>query len=768
MKHISRAFIAIMLAVLTATLLPVQVFADTPDYISEVKVYQGSYDKATEEGFTILNGDDGKPVDLNQGSGSTDTGAKGNKKVYLGYKTTNKRSEAITDLALMNMKGGYDVKEYELLMESQMKEQIIPFVEDFQAAIDEYRTNYNSSNTTNKQRAQYSHDMLNKLTDDDCGGAGLGDLLLNETKYEMGDEAYSKLSDEEKKSHADILTIIAQANGQATLLFENLITRAADTNSDTWMERFAGTTYDNLMELYTGSPSDVAKKLAKAYDDDAQTVLGLVSKFRAELESYDDAVEIVNNTDYEALGNIVNSFYNLDEKATKEEFEKAYDEYVKAQNEMTAYYNAVETVAVYNYLEDTDYEDGTLLDFFLMSDEDFEDDITVLYPLVASFTKGQRAGLEFVSLKEMIVMSLTDSSAYQEYQIKNMEPVSIYEGVDRAIYEKGGVALTSDALRSDAMSKVMEENEKSMGGLTIALIAITCFSAASFIASASIAAYMFKVSNYWAREVAFVKDCTKGTKLAGWKLADFFNDPELNQGLSRGDYETLSTKAMNISSANGKICAGLATGFCVAMIVLSAVTIYINYKDMKAYYNVDFTPIPHYMVDEKDLVGYNEKGERIVLKNQAAYYKAVESNRKKGDDYFNDIDTCADMNGCVNPQWLALYAAKNEAMEPILADSFKVVVGDTAVPQGYETGIHMFGESAAFNLNNKLYCWNQKAKSIMVYYKVDKTAVTTTGSNFSGGMLALAGGGGLLLGAAVTALGMTATRKRKENSAVTV
>ena len=767
MKYLSRTIIAIILAVLTATLLPVQVFADTPDYISEIKVYQGSFDKAAEEGFTILNGDDGKPVDLNQGSGSTDTGAKGNKKVFLGYKTTKKRSEAITDLALMNMKGGYDVKEYELLMESQMKEQIIPFVEDFQAAIDEYRTNYNSSNTTNKQRAQYSHDMLNKLTDDDCGGAGLGDLLLNKTKYELGDEAYNKLSDEEKKNHADILTIIAQANGQATLLFENLITRAADTNSDTWLERFAGTTYDNLMELYSGSPSDIAKKLAKAYDDDAQTILKLVSKFRAELESYDDAVEIVNKTDYEALGNIVNNFYNLDEKATKEEFEKAYDEYVKAQNEMTAYHNAVETVAVYNYLEDTDYEDGTLLDFFLMSDEDFEDDITVLYPLVASFTKGQRAGLEFVSLKEMIVMSLTDSSAYQEYQIKNMEPVSIYEGVDRAIYEKGGVALTSDALRSDAMSKVMEESEKSMGGLTIALIAITCFSAASFIASASIAAYMFKVSKYWAREVAFVKDCTKGTKIAGWKLADFFNDPELNQGLSRGDYETLSTKAMNISSANGKICAGLATGFCVAMIVLSAVTIYINYKDMKAYYNVDFTPIPHYMVDKKDLIGYNAKGEEIVLKNQAAYYKAAQSNRKEGDSYYKNIDTCADMNGCVNPQWLALYVARNNEESPILANSFKVVVGSTTIPEGYKTGIHFFGEKAAFNLNDKRYCWNQKAKSVMVYYKTDSIAAGTTGSNFTTGSIALAGGGGILLGAAAAALGMN-FKKRKDNATQTV
>ena len=88
-------------------------------------------------------------------------------------------------------------------------------------------------NAENKARAQYVHDALNKLTDDDCGDTGLGDLLLKETKYEMGDKAYDALSDEEKKEHADILTIISQANGKATLTMENLLTRAADDEEDT-------------------------------------------------------------------------------------------------------------------------------------------------------------------------------------------------------------------------------------------------------------------------------------------------------------------------------------------------------------------------------------------------------------------------------------------------------------------------------------------------------------------------------------------------------
>jgi hypothetical protein len=212
----------------------------------------------------------------------------------------------------------------------------------------------------------------------------------------------------------------------------------------------------------------------------------------------------------------------------------------------------------------------------------------------------------------------------------------------------------------------------------------------------------------------------------------------------------------------------LSVGFAVAMIALAAVTTYLSYRDMKAKYNVDFTPIPHYMVEEKDITVTNEAGEKIVIKNQSAYYKAVESNRKKGDSYFDDIDTCADMNGCVNPQWLALYAAKNEAMSPILASSLKVVVGSSTVPEGYETGIHMFGEKAAFNLNDKHYCWNQSAKSIMVYFKVDKTAASsagTTGSNFTGGVVALTGVAGIAFGALVSGMAVSYMNKKKGKKA---
>ena len=150
MSRISKVLIALILAILTAMTLPAQVFAAGTDekYISEVQIGVGKSASEAEESlkdYEILKDDKGNYVDLNKNAGATGIGGKGNRVVYLGFKKTANEKEAITDLAVMNMKGGYSVEDYEALMESQMKDQIIPFVESFVSAIEEYRANCKSS-----------------------------------------------------------------------------------------------------------------------------------------------------------------------------------------------------------------------------------------------------------------------------------------------------------------------------------------------------------------------------------------------------------------------------------------------------------------------------------------------------------------------------------------------------------------------------------------------------------------------------------------------
>ena len=170
------------------------------------------------------------------------------------------------------------------------------------------------------------------------------------------------------------------------------------------------------------------------------------------------------------------------------------------------------------------------------------------------------------------------------------------------------------------------------------------------------------------------------------------------------------------------------------------------------------------MIDEKDLIGYNSKGEKIVLKNQSAYYKAILCNRTEKDEMYSTLDNVGDLNGDVGQQWLALYAERNNNNQPILADSLKVLVNDDKVPSGYTTGIHFFGTTAAENLNNTMYVWNSSAPKVYVYFKTEEAASAgAEGSSFTWGYFALAAGAGLLIGAVVTAVCMTAARKKKKD-----
>ena len=799
MKNLPRALIALILAILTATVIPVQVFAGSTDekYISQVQIGVGKNSAEAEkalEGYEILKDDSGNYVDLNKNAGTTNIGGKGNRVVYMGFKRTADSKEAITDLAVMNMKGGYSVEDYEALMESQMKEQIIPFVESFLVAVKEYRDNYNSSYSSNKHRANYIHDALNKLTDDDCGGAGLGDLLLNETKYEMGDAAYNQLSDNEKKQHADILTIIAQSNGNATLMLENLLTRAADTNGNNWTDRFVDISYDDLLDQTGLAPSKAVKQLAKEYDDSAMLILQVWDAFRDELLNADTAKERLEKTDAEEIDKSTEVINNFELGNSDSEYLRDYAEAtVNTENETELLTNRINDICNKEYLESIEYEDGTLYDFFTQEKETIEEDITVLYPLVAALSDGQKAGLEFVTLSTLVSIAGTKGSDYSDDLIDKLETVSIYEGVERAVYEKGGVALTSEAFRDKA--KLLEASQSSsdfpFSWWTILSAGTALACAAAFFTSLGIRIYSNKqipglkaaIASSDARITAFNNNSRKFIADAVKKLdakntestytwAQYHKDcdqirldKEALEKTIQQENEATNESISRLSSRSS-VCGKLAIGFGIAMIIIIGITIYFTYQDMLNRYKVAYTPIPKFMIDEKDLIGHNARGEKIVLKNQAAYYRAVLCNRANSAEYYKAVGIVADLNGDVGKQWLALYTESNENNNPILASSLKAVLNSTEIPAGYTTGIHMFGTDTAENLNNPLYVWNSSAPKVFVYFKTEDTSTSTAASNFSAGNLVLSGVIGMAAGIIVVMIGSKAVKRKKEEKTI--
>ena len=797
MKKLSMTVMACLLALMIAVLSPLTVFVSAAEnthnngkYISEVRVGMGeSADEAAASlaGYTILS-EKGLPVDLNQKAGGG-WGSKGEKVVYLGYKTTDSEADAITDLAVMNMKGGYSVQEYEALFDSYIKEQIEPLIDRLSAALEEYRVNYGSENESNRQRAVYVHDALNKLIDDDTE-KGLGDLLLNRTKYEMGGEAYDELSDTMKNNTADIVTILCQANGTATLTLENLIARAADTSDDTWIDRFAATTYDDLIEDTGLFPTDAEIELVRLYDDDARKILASWNDLRNFLADYEEAAETIDGFDVEAAqrraAELEEFINNFDEsRDSQAELLRAMAEHLELTTQITKVMNAIKLVGVHDFLYDTGYGNGTLLDFFSRSPEKVE--LTELYPLAASLSRGQKAGLDFISLLELITIAMTDGAYYNSEELENIDAASIYEGVDRGIYQKGGVALTTQALRDNAMNQTMDERAM-LGSLTIVSTVVT---GAAFIAFAGslIGKHYYNTSIHnLSVDIKDAYDTLSGaskdffSELSKTKavLSDtYYSNESLGlEWIDVGD-ESISIEEFKetvdnfnkwnaekaVAQSRNAMCKYLGIGFGVALFILTAFSVYSAYSDLVNYYNVEYTPIPRYMVDEKDITAYNAMGEKIFIKNQTAYYKAAECNRMGSDEMYGSVGIYADLNGDVGSQWLALYSVKQEPAAPILAGSLKAVVGKNDLPAEYTTGIHMFGSTSAFNLNSNMYVWNGEAPSVYVYFNVDSAAKrSAAGSLFAGGGGALAGGIGFVVGALAVVLIMSARKKSEEES----
>ena len=853
MKSIFKCIIAAALAVLIAAQIPVQAASKTVSegkYISEIKLGFGKNSEEAEaalDGYEILKDANGNYVDLNRNAGTTNYGGKGNKVVYLGYIRTTSDKDAITDLATMNMQGGYKIEDYRDLMEAQMSAQILPFVEGFIAAIKEYRENYHSSNPENKARAVAVHDALNKLLDEDCDEAGLGDLLLNETKYEMGDAKYNALSESEKKKHADIVTIVQQAHGNAVLLMENLIIRACDTNEDTWIDRFLNTTYyDLLREEGYGLGSNKGKKaLDLLYYDDAMKIVDMWDAFNEILNSFDEsAVALSKVLDAEIPEPGIDLQNTTIMNATDQELEAYANETTNLIQTVDLTATEYENVMIGPYLDSIDYKNGTLLDFFKQPADTIKDDITVLYPLVASLTEGQRAGLECITLIDLIIFALTDENGYKEFDLKTDLPYSIYAGVDRGIYDYDNVALTSDAIREGKTG--LDQNiddgfalsmwTKIMAGLTAASAVGMGASVVFYVRSARLIQSLEKQLETMNKNLkAFIApdssplgnlstklwEANRSVKMIQSQIAlyegliideestaiKWYHSEERKAQIRaetkvkvaeyRGKLKTLEIKLNKVEpqyklyeslmkdtkaeisareaaiaskksqiATRSRLSKGLMAGSTILTLAIAGFTAYMVYKDYKAMadrYKVTFTVIPRYMIDSKDLVSYNDKGEKIVLKNQSAYYTAALCNRKSGDEYFETVGDVGDLNGDVGKQWLALYYEKNENKQPILVDSI-LITNKQEIPSGYQNGIHMFGTEAALNLNNNLYCWNSGAPSIFVYFKLDPIKVSATGSVFSPGTAAIFGLGGIVIGSLATALIMTLVKKKKETT----
>ena len=690
---------------------------DSKLYIKELKLAEGitaedAQKSLTDEGYFILE-KDGKPLNLNEGSASHSalSGSPEEVYVYLGFKTTTDPDEAITDMAVMNMKGGYSFEDYSKLIEQHMETKIKPFMDKFVDTIKEYRENYNKpENSVNHIKADMVRQLLNRYTDDDTDGSPIGDLLLNETKYEMGDEAYNALSDSEKKEHADIITMLLQGNLTNISMIEKLLVKAADASDDTWVDRFENASLDKLREdIEEANPNatmnDIDKILDKKYNDAAKEILNIWDDYAEICRNCEDRKDELTSESEELVEKMeeiekVDSFENMDEDQQKE----TAREIIEIQEELLEQAQDSLAVGVAEQAEKRETDDMNMREFFSQPAENFRGKkIRNLYPMISSLSAGQIAGLQFLTVADLLDAGFNNVTNLKKSldNIEDVPVVSVYEGVNRELFESGAVALTNDTLRQNAVQNMNE-------GVDIrCMIAAGCM----FLAVASAVAVPFIVSRaaMWEHNVQSL-------------LASEIDDGALlMESAETGDAGFYANKVKKL-----KIISGVLTG---AMVILIGVTVFLTISAYYDEYHIDFTPIPKYIVDETDITTINDKGEKEFMRNDTAYYRVVECNRKtmskgKYSEYYDkrigELGDYGDLNGTAGKEWLALYTVKYENAAPILADSLMVMTGadSSTPPDDYKLAIHMFGEKNAYNLqNNKLLY--REPEAVRIYFKQD-------------------------------------------------
>ena len=849
-----RTVVAVVLLLSVLAVSPLQtVFAAETQYISEVKLGYGSTPQEAaqaleKDGYSILTyGDSYKNAkveekyqtyaDLNQGGGST---FKNNVVVYMGYKTTTDKNEAITDISLMNMKGGYSFTEYDKLMDQYKTSQIKPLVDRLLVTVNEYRTNYNTGEGANKDKAVLMHDVMNMFRDDDTG-SGLGDLLLEKTKDEYTDEEYEQVLPDDRSKIADLTAILMQGQTDMTFMIEQLVTLASDTNTNTWLDRFIELGPDGLMEQYTSqgkTPTDANREMAQEFEDTARIISEKWDDFRLTLMTYaeenkdneilndegdepatPDEEENEEDADQEQASAETSGDQDTGSVNSAEELVDAVKEEMEAAASVTEETVKIRVAIIYNYLKNTKYGDKTLYDFFTQSYDDVSgDNISVLYPMASALSPGQRAGADYLSLFQLIQAGLSDEDSFSQAKenavnlIKGTKEVSIYSGVNRELYDKG-VALTDDLMRadSDSASDVFNGWISGITNKTLAFAAATVVSAIpmvmywnkalkikNFVLSPELQRAMKTFESVESIRIQYFEMFTKN-KLnnPNWNpqvtVTDVGNGMRVQGGNGLGEtfdqvlpYEFKIKTTDDISRVYNKCSAsaidsvnsgikwrkvmktGVAVVFSVVFIGLSAYTVWSTYKELKEYYNIEMTPVPKYIVDRKDITTTDNNGKTIVYRNEKAYYEVVRCNRADNAPMAEDSKDYGDLNGDVGKEWLAMYTVKNSALGgPIRADSFRVVVGSTDVPQGYEKAVHMFGQNSAANLTDSRYTYNDSMGGIYVYYQTDKVEQPSgTASVFSQNGVMPALGIGFVIGGAVGVLiGLFINKNKKKKKA---
>ena len=378
-----KVLISIILVIATCvTMMMPASAARVTFYLSDLKMAEAdTADNAkkllTEAGYEILD------KNLNPD---------GAKAVYLGYKKSTNVDDAITDVRVMNMNGGFNISDYDSIINEALQT-YKKDVDNLRIAAKEFAENYKAG----KKEAQLAYRQLNYYyVEVDKKQVKMGDYMLN---FPATNEGFADIL---LKGNTNILDNIRILLSMGVADGGDLIERI---NAAVVTKPI----YDNF-----------------EYYEDTVEIAGKIQQYKKMLDNARTEIDEINA--------------DPDMSEDEKELALIMPEYI------LSLFLSVDIILESIPCGDTNYSE-----YFETAEKV---DYKLLYPFVEAMTPGQRAMAVSGQLHSVLVYNAVEISDEElESELSEVEeefePLSVYFGTDMNLLE-GAIGVTSDALREEA------------------------------------------------------------------------------------------------------------------------------------------------------------------------------------------------------------------------------------------------------------------------------------------------------------------------------
>ena len=654
--------IAIILVVCFALEYPVQMLgksyaAEKVYYISEVKTFQAKTEAEAiklceSDGYTCAK------KDLNAGTGKD--------AVVMGYKLTENKDEAIYDIKLLHMNGGYQIKNYAEANEKLEKDNAGSGEALYDAA-NEFMVNYEDGSP----KAQEAYMGLNLFSIPEENNIGLGDYIVQD---KADDNFFTKII---TRASSGALTAISNFLASGLTPLEKGKDKKTGKEKDiSWADKVSDSALWKVLESKKTSQDELSS-YDKEYGDDANAFFKQLQKFATDFENAQSAYD---------EGEYVDKVEKLD-----------MDEAVEGSDEPTEEDRAMTYVNAYNFLNEYEAYQGRPLGEFLVDigkKTSDQVDLRRLYPVMEQMTPAQRRMIGLVGVMPLIGCLGENKANPEAEKILNRAKAKLKEKMGENSFSvwintnpemaDKKVAFTSDAIRLNAAQQMVNQKTD---------------------------------MDKWNDAKKVVNDVLKWINVGSsalfvltWLAGQYGLAGLVLKAASTAVASTvtaIATKSIAISAMVSS-WTGIFSLVILAVTLIFFIVCLIIDAILKSKPK-EYTEMADFAVDTKI-----EDGNNINLT-----YEAVKDNQGR----IADLNAYQAQNG-----WLCMYTSKDERSgSPIRADAngnvFDIVYGDTSTPNGYEC-TSVFGQIAPANCNTGAK--SDDVNGIFINYRTERSIANSS------------------------------------------